>query len=209
MKDKEPRIRDYFVAGLTALLPLWLTLYILWFLIKLVGNLLFPVVRPILRSVLHYQPPEGLLVAFSAALVVFLVWGMGYLVLHVIGHGHVARVDAFVARVPVARTIHSVIRRLLEVIFSTRGTFERVVRVEFPVAGQYAVGFVTSDDVVDPSSGDTLCSVMVPTAPNPTSGFLLFVPRSKLVLLKMSVDEAMTLIVSMGTFGPRSLPPAR
>lgn len=201
---KRLKFRDYVITGMTALLPLWLTFYILWFLLKLVGNLIFPVIRPILRNLLHQRPPEELLIALSAALVLILVWGFGYLIIHVFGHGQIAAIEARIAGLPFIRTIHAIIRRLVDVIFSSRGeNFQSVVRVEFPVAGQYAIGFVTSQDLAGESP---LVSVLVPTAPNPTSGFLLFVPREKLSYLQISIDDAMTLILSMGTVGPRQLP---
>lgn len=198
--------RDYVLAGLAALLPLWLTIYIVWFLVKLTGNLVFPALRPFFARLLREPPPDQLLLALSALIVCFVIWGTGYLIIHVMGHGHISRIESLITRVPVARSIHSIIRRLVDVLVNSRASFRSVVRVEFPVAGVYAIGFVTSEDVVG-EGGAQLVTVMVPTVPNPTSGFLLFVPKDKLQFLPMPVDEAVTLILSIGTLGPRGFAP--
>jgi len=197
----------YFLTGLSALLPLWLTAYILWFLIRMMGNLIFPVVRPWLQGILDSPPPEPLLLSVAAVIVMFLIWGLGYLIVHIVGHGHFERIEALIQRIPVVKTIHGIFRRLVDIFLSSKGKFQRVVRVEFPIAGQYTIGFVTRDEpLLDEDSGKDLVPVLVPTAPNPTSGFLLLVPSDRVVYLDVPLDDAMTLLFSAGTFGPTSLP---
>lgn len=202
------RVRDYALIGAAALLPLWLTAHILWLLTKLAGGLLFPALRPWLRRLLDHRPPDALLILISAALVLLIFWSAGYLIIHVFGRAGLARMDGWASRVPVAGGIYSAIRRLIDVLFSSGGKFQRVVRVEFPVPGQYVVGFVTGGGEPSETGEPGLATVMVPTAPNPTSGFLLFIPEDRLVYLRMPVEEAMALIVSVGTLRPTTLQPA-
>lgn len=204
--DMPLRFRDYFLTGLAVILPLWLTVYIIWVLVQITGNLLFPVVRPFLRRILQSSPPEPLLVAIAAAVVCFLIWGLGYLIIHIIGHGHMERIEGLINRIPFVRSIHGVVKRLVEVFLASKSKFQQVVRLEFPAPGQYVIGFVTRQEPLAVDGGPRLIPVLLPTAPNPTSGFLVFVPEDRITYLDVSLDEAMTLIISAGSFGPESLP---
>lgn len=204
------KFRDYFLTGLTVILPLWLTVYIVWGLVNLLGNLLFPIVRPFLRRLLQQPPPEPLLIALASVIVFFLIWGLGYLVVHVIGHGHIERIESLIARIPFVRSVHGIIKRMLEVFLAAKGKFRQVVLIEFPIPGHLTLGFVTREEPLESEeNGERLVPVLIPTAPNPASGFLVFVPEKSVRYVDITTDEAMTLLVSAGTFGPSSMPSRR
>lgn len=200
------RFQDYFVTGLAALLPVWLTLYIMWFLVQLMGNLLFPIVRPFLMDVLKSPPPEELLLALASMIVLFSIALLGFLIIRFAAHGHIERAEGLIARIPFVSGIHGVIKRLVEIFLGSKSKVQRIAQVEFPLPGQYALGFITRDEPIRPSDGgEALIPVVIPTAPNPTSGFLILVPESRVVYIDISVDEAMTILLSAGSFGPSEL----
>ncbi|MBI4249234.1 MAG: DUF502 domain-containing protein [Elusimicrobia bacterium] len=204
-KSKASQTKRYFITGISVILPLWLTVYILWLLVKITGNMLFPALRPMLRGVFQGPVPESVWLFVCATLVCGIVWMTGFLTLEIIGHGHWETIDSLLARVPLVRSIHLTLRRLTNLFVAPKKKFERVALVEFPLPGQYTVGFLTREAPVL-VAGTPHELVLVPTAPNPTSGFLLFVPQSKIQFADMDVDAAMEMIISVGLIGPDVVP---
>ena len=198
------RLRRYLVAGVLVWLPILATLWVIRFLVELMDRtlLLLPVrYRP--EAVLGFPLP-GLGALF--ALLVLLVTGI--LVTNFLGSRLVGYWELLLQRIPLVRSIYGGVKSFAESVFSTSNSFRRVVMVEYPRAGIWSIGFVTSDQLaeINQHTGEPQVCVYVPTAPNPTSGFIFMVPRRSVVELGMSVDAAMKMIITCGVVAPP--PPA-
>lgn len=197
-------LRTNVLVGLILITPLAVTLWIINFVFKYLTN--------------YIVPREWLLTEFSglyrvlALLLVFSgLYLVGLLTRNFIGRSLYRLGDNILTRIPVIKTVYLSIRQVSESLFNSRRTmFQQVVAVQFPRRGLYSIGFLTSktDQKLTarlPDGGekwrDSVC-VLVPTAPNPTSGFFLIIPVEEVVFLDISVPDAMKMIVSAGTVAP-------
>ena len=135
----------------------------------------------------------------------FVVTLIGFLTASILGRTLVGLGEQLVDRMPVVRTIYGALKQIFETVLAQSSkSFREVVLVEYPRRGLWAVAFVTSttEGEVAHLSADELVNIFLPTTPNPTSGFLLFVPRSDLVVLEMTVEEGIKLVISGGIVTP-------
>jgi len=194
---KVRRIRSFLIAGLAVMVPVAGTWYLLAFLFAMADG----VIRPLVVGVLgRYYPGLGVLVA----LVVLLATGA--LATHYLGRRLIAGVEAVILRAPMVRGVYLAFKQVVEAFTNAAAApFDRVVLVEYPRRGLYAVGFVTGRPwvEVEGAAGDEVATVFIPTTPNPTSGFLAMVPRSQLIKLDMTVEEGVKLVVTGGTVVPQ------
>lgn len=193
-------IKKTFFSGLLALLPLGLTLYLLWLLYRLAYSLLGPhtAFASLMRRLIGRYIP-GTEVAMTLV-VLFLV---GAVARHWMGRGLLRAVERVVRGIPGVRNLYWGARQLAHVVLGhdpalTSG--RRTVLVEFPYPGSYVLGFVTSETVSPLSSRFSADSVAVyvPTAPNPLSGWVLFVPRTKVFPVDLTGEQALSIILSGG-----------
>jgi len=195
------RIRRYLVAGLLIWLPIVVTVFVLRFLVGLMDQtlLLLPAAwRP--EAVLGFGIPGlGLLLAL------LLLFVTGVAVTNLVGRKLVRWGEDFMQRIPVVRSIYSGAKVFTETVFTDKGqAFKQVLLVEYPRKGIWSIGFQSGEKVAEAAhrSGRNLVCVFVPTTPNPTSGFIIMVPREDTVPLDMSIDEAMRLIFTLGVVAP-------
>src|SRR5919106_2925308 len=197
------RLRAYFLAGVIVTAPIGITVLLIWqfitFLDSQVGSLLPDRYNPELY--LPFSVPGlGLLITIAfLTLVGFLAAGLAGRTLVRIG-------DRLLSRMPVVRSVYGTLKQIFETVLAQSSrSFREVVLVEYPRRGIGAIAFVTgsSHDENPSSAQDELVNVFLPTTPNPTSGFLLFVPRKDLVHLDMTVEEGIKLVISGGIVGPR------
>lgn len=206
--SRASRIRRYFVTGLLALAPLWLTGYIVVLVVRTLGGFLSPYLRVLaVRLFGEGHWPE--LVTVSADVVSFfitvlLVTLVGFAVGKVVGQRAVDLVSALLSRIPVVRELYTGVRKFGEMLLGSKTNLKRVVAVRFPYDRTWRIGFVTSEREwrFPEDGGAALTAVFVPGTPNPTSGFLVFYPPDDIVPLTLSVDEAIKLIVTGGTLMP-------
>lgn len=195
-------LRKHLVAGLILWVPLLITFIILRALIAIVDRtlvLLPPTWRP--DALLGFHVPGlGLLLAL---LILFLT---GVFAANFAGRRLLEGWDRLLSRIPVVRSVYSGAKQVAETLFSDSSTaFKRVMLVEYPRRGVWSLCFQTAEslaEVQDRTAEDVVC-VFVPTTPNPTSGFILFVPRQEVVPLSMTVDEGLKMIISLGVAVPR------
>jgi uncharacterized membrane protein len=204
------RLRAYFIAGLLVVGPIALTLYLIWlfihFIDSLVAGLLPAQYNP--ETYLPNVPGFGLLIG---AIVLTLLGALtaGYLGRLVLRVG-----ERIVARMPVVRGIYSAVKQIFETVLASQSdTFREVVLVEYPRAGMWTVAFVTvkPEGEIAAQAGPEAVAIYVPTTPNPTSGFLVFVPRRDVITLPMTVEEGIKFVISGGIVAPparRALTPA-
>lgn len=194
-------LRRYFFAGLLLWLPIIITFYVLSFLVGLLDqsvNLLPAAYRP--DVLLGFHLP-GLGVILSLV----VVFTTGMLITNILGRKLVEFWEKILARIPLVRSIYSSSKQVIETLFSSNGqAFRRVLLVEYPRAGCWSIAFQTGTGTSELHNkvGQPLLTLFVPTTPNPTSGFLIVVPKKDVIELNMSVDEALKMVISLGVIQP-------
>jgi uncharacterized membrane protein len=193
-------MKKYLLAGLLVLVPLGITVWVLHFIITSLDQtiLLLPDAwRPKWDGATI--PGMGIIFAF------LLLFITGVIASNVFGKQLVKAWESIVNRIPVVGGIYKSIKQLTDPVLSENGqAFSKAVLVEFPHAGSHTVAFLTNkvDGEIATKLGETQVSVYVPTTPNPTSGYMLILPKSKVHELNMSVDQALKYVVSMGVAAP-------
>lgn len=194
-------LKRYFITGLLVVVPIWGTILVLKTLFVTLDGILGDIPEKYLTQ--RYVPGVGILVLF------LLIILAGLLATNIMGRRVVTLWEDLLQRVPLVRGIYTTIKSMMDVLSFQEKTAEakkysRVVMIEFPRKGQYALALVTgvTPGEVQDISPDRVINVYVPTSPNPTSGYLLFVPESELIPVSMSVDEAMKMMFSGGMYTP-------
>jgi uncharacterized membrane protein len=199
-------LRDSFVSGLLVVLPLGLTLYVLWLFYRLLRAFLGPN-TPFAQLLTHtfgrYIPGTELVIT------VIVVIGIGAVARNWLGKRVLGSLERLVLSLPGVRKLYWATRQLSYALLRrdiTHGRLRRVVLMEYPREGYYVMGVLTNDDVgpLGGAAKGPFASVYVPTAPNPLSGWVFFVPKGKLIPVDMSVDEGLTLILSGGVVAPEA-----
>tara|TARA_B100001121_G_scaffold310070_1_gene339368 strand:- start:1316 stop:1933 length:618 start_codon:yes stop_codon:yes gene_type:complete len=200
IKKKTPlfsRLRNYFITGIVVLVPIGITLYLTKFFISISSNLIPKEINP--NSYLPFSIP-GLEILLSIIFITII----GGLSLSFIGKKILQFFNQTLKKIPILRTIYSAIGQMTESLAPKSGNKKSVVLIEYPRKGTWAVGFATKDNKgeISDKTNSELVNVFVPTTPNPTSGFLLMFPKSEIIYLDMSFEEASKFIVSAGTSNP-------
>lgn len=194
-------MRKYLIAGLLVWVPLGVTVLVIKLLVDLMDRVLIllpPAWRP--EALFGFSIPGfGVLLA----LVVVLVTGM--VVANFIGRRLVALWETLLSQIPLVRTIYSGVKQIVEGIATSQAAFRKVLLVEYPRKGMWCLAFQTSDSLgeISERTGRDMVAVFIPTTPNPTSGFLLVLPREEVTELTMSVDEGIKMIISVGAAVPK------
>ena len=188
------RLRNYFIAGIVVLVPIGITLYLTRFFISISSKLIPNELNP--NSYLTFAIP-----GLEILLAIIFITIIGSLSLSFIGKRILKIFNDILKRIPILRTIYSAIGQMTETLAPKKGSKKSVVLVEYPRKGSWAVGFATreNDGEIAKKTNTNLVNVFVPTTPNPTSGFLLMVPKDKLIYLDISFEQASKFIVSAGT----------
>lgn len=195
------RLRRYLVAGLLVWLPVGATILVFTFLLDLTNRVLFLIPAA-------YRPAELLgfnIPGLGAILAAIILLTTGILGANLMGRRLVALYERILARIPVVRSVYGAVKNFAEVIFSDSGSsFKQVLLIEYPRPGLYSIAFRTSDNAAEVQSrtGETVVTCFLPTTPNPTSGFMLFVPSKDVVVLDMGVEDALKMIISLGVVVP-------
>ncbi|NDC60847.1 MAG: DUF502 domain-containing protein [Betaproteobacteria bacterium] len=206
-------LKKYILAGLLVWLPLAITLWVLSWLVSAMDGI-FANVLSGLGSLLpqsftdqfgHLQGIRGL----GVVLVIMVLVLTGALASNVVGNWLVKQWDKLFTHIPIVKTIYTSVKKVSDTLFSSNGNaFRRAVLIQYPRQGAWTIAFQTGTPTGEVARhlGDGFMSVYVPTTPNPTSGFFLLVPTQDIVELEMSVDEALTYVISMGAVSPSVLP---
>ena len=198
-------MKRYFITGLLIWAPLGITLWVLSFILGMMDQsiMLLPNAwQP--RALVGFNIPG--VGAIMTLLVVFIT---GLLTANFIGQRLVRWWEALLHRIPVVRSIYQSVKQISDTVFSPSGqAFRQAVLVQYPRQGSWTIGFLTGTpggEIAD-RLGDNMVSLYVPTTPNPTSGFFLMVPKSDVLELDMSVEDALKYLISMGVVAPTTLP---
>jgi len=199
------RLRNLFIAGLLIVLPISITLFVLTFLFKKLDNLLSPAFVKLL--ILFGLPlKEGQFIpglGFVATILTILLAGL--ITRNIIGRKFFNLGEIIVEKIPVARSIYSGLKQIIETVTKSQTeTFSKVVMIEYPRKGLLSLGFVTcaAKGEIQELTDENVVNVFVPTTPNPTSGVLVFVSKKDIVPLSMTVEDGIKLVVSGGIVTP-------
>ena len=196
-------IRRWLLAGLLVLVPLAVTVWLLNWIISTLDQTL-----EILPGDWHPDKLLGVHIpGFGVLLALVIVLSIGAIATNFLGKKLVSWWDALLSRIPIVRSIYSSVKQVSDTLFSENGNaFRKALLVQWPRPGVWTIAFQTGmpgGDVVNHLQGDYL-SVYVPTTPNPTGGYFVMLPKADCIELKMSVDEALTYVISMGVVVPGS-----
>ncbi|MEE9587441.1 MAG: DUF502 domain-containing protein [Hyphomicrobiaceae bacterium] len=198
------RLRNYFLTGLIIVGPVSITLYIVWWFINVIDAWVKPLVPDIYNPDTYLPfslPGVGLIFA------TFILMVIGALAANLFGRTLISYSEMMLGRMPVVRNVYRALKQIFETVLSQSSTsFQKVGIIEWPREGLYAIVFISTEtkgEIAHKWEGETeLLSVFLPTTPNPTSGYLLFVPRGDIIELDMSVEDAAKMVISAGLVTP-------
>lgn len=212
-------LRASFLTGLVIVAPAVLTIWLITTVVEFIDSKVMPLIPQgfLDRSLPGWMSNLDILNLPGAGLVIALIFTLivGWLAKGYIGRSLIEWGEDLVARMPVVRSIYNALKQIAETVFAQSGTsFNRAVLVEYPRPGIWAVAFVsttTKGEIAQKleGKGEALLSVFLPTTPNPTSGFLLFVPERDTIPLDMSIEDAAKLIISAGLVAPDPEKPSK
>lgn len=221
-------LRSSFLTGLIVIFPVAFTIWLIWSFIGWVDSFVLPFVPgsyhpdALLRRMLgpeFYNTWIGEDVSINirgVGVVIFLMFTVfvGWIAKGFIGRSMIRYAESLVDRMPVIRSIYSGVKQIAETVFAqTERSFEKACLVQYPRKDIWAIGFISTSAKGEinsrPETASQLMSVFVPTTPNPTSGFLLFLPKEDVIELEMSVEDAAKLVISAGLVYPNAKNPAR
>ena len=193
-------IRRYFFTGLLISAPIGATIYITIFIVEFIAGLVPDRFNPngLLPEIIGYRIPGlELIIAFLSFIIIGLIFSTLF------GRSILGYFDTVISRIPLAGIVYRAIKQITETFSSADSAYQKVVLIEYPRKGIYAIGFMTGETrgEVKDKNGE-MVNVFVPTTPNPTSGFLLFFAKDDVVELDMSVEDAIKLVVSAGMVVP-------
>ena len=199
------RIRNYFLTGLVVAGPLAITIWLIWSFVSWVDSFITPLIPPAYRPETYLPwpiPGTGLVIAIVGLTL------LGFLTANLVGRSLVELGEGLLSRMPIVRPIYKTMKQIFETLFSKSGSsFRKVALVEFPAPGMWSLVFISlppGGDVAAklPAKDGDYVSVFLACTPNPTTGFFCFVQRKDLIELDISVENAMTLLISAGMVQP-------
>lgn len=213
------RLRGNFLTGLVVVLPIGLTIWLIWTVIGWIDAWVLPLVpasyqpQVLLNRLLGNESPSDPgwvhLNIRGMGVLVFVVFTVltGWIAKGLIGRSFIRWTEQLVDRMPVVRSIYNGLKQIAETVFAkSESSFEKACLIEYPRRGVWGIGFISTSAKGEIArlapEGDPLYGVFLPTTPNPTSGFLLFVPKSEIIELDMKVEDAAKLIISAGLVYP-------
>jgi len=188
------KLRNNFIAGIVVLIPIGITLYLTIFLIRISGKIIPKEINP--NNYLPFDIP-GVEIVIALVIITFIGW----LSLSFLGKKFFELFNNILKKIPILRTIYSAIGQMTETFTKSDNNQKSVVLLEYPRKGIWAVGFATKENqgIIKEKVKEDIVNIFVPTTPNPTSGFLLMVPKKDLIYLDITFEQASKFIVSAGT----------
>ncbi|MDP5334492.1 MAG: DUF502 domain-containing protein [Paracoccaceae bacterium] len=204
-------LRSSFLTGIVVIAPISLTIWFVWSLMGFVDSVVLPLVPD------RFNPGQYININLRGlGVIIFLIFTIivGWIAKGLIGRSLIRFGESLVHRMPVVRSIYSGVKQIAETVFAqSERSFEKACLIEYPRKGIWAIGFISTEakgEIAErPATAGALMSVFLPTTPNPTSGFLLYVPKEDVIILDMSVEDAAKLVISAGLVYPNPKDPTR
>ncbi len=206
--DLKKIIRKRLVAGLLVIFPIFITFFVIKFLFGFVGGVLSPVVTKVI-ILLGYSPPDSkvdefVITTVSLILTFAALYFIGLFATNFFGKLILGYFEAILHKTPIIKNVYASSKQFLHIIsLPSRQAFKRVVIVEYPRIGMKVIAFATGG--IKSKDGTELTSIFIPTTPNPTSGFLIYLPEGDIVETNMTIEEGMKLIISGGILVPEEI----
>lgn len=200
------RVRTYFLTGLVVAMPVWITIYIALAFIDMIDRNIMPLIPE------SYNPENYLPFSLPGIGLVFLflmLTLLGLFTANFLGRALIETGERVLNHMPVVRSIYNTLKQIFETVISeNKGSFQEVVLVQYPRPGLWAIAFISGENKgeIQQKLPEDVVNVFLPTTPNPTSGFLLFVPRKDIILLDMTPDQGAKYVISAGLVDPTVLP---
>jgi uncharacterized membrane protein len=210
------KLRNYLVMGFIVLLPAIATLYVLQFLFSFIDRILGNFLTDVVKLALGILPDENIqffgihlgerIPGVGFILMILILIGVGYATKSFAGKEAIRFTERAFKKVPIARSVYSTVQQVTTAFIQERTSFKKVVLVEYPRKGLYTMGFLTGEShgEVQEKTKHECVNVFLPTTPNPTSGWLVLVPKEDVVLLEMTVEQGLKFIISGGVVVPRT-----
>lgn len=205
-------IRGHFYAGLIVILPLFLTIFI----INWVVNLIVVVTKEsfftkfINNAIIFFRIENNIhlvtvvYILYLLSILIFITF-IGYIAKNIVGKKITRSINKLIGKLPIVKHIYTTINQIVSLISSEKGnTYKRAVAIEYPRKGIYSIGFLTSEknEVLSKEVNKELCNIFIPTSPNPTSGMFISVAKEEVIFLDIKIDDAVKLIISGGVIVP-------
>ncbi len=193
------RLRAYFLAGVLVTAPIAITVYLVWLFIDIVDRQVTPLIPD------RYNPEQWGVPGMGLVIVVVFLTLVGAMTAGLLGRSLVRLSESLLARMPIIRTVYGATKQVFETVLAQQSNaFREAALIEYPRRGAWCICFITgkTSGEVQHVTAEEVINVFVPTTPNPTSGFLLFVPRREVHVLEMSVEDAIKMVVSGGIITP-------
>lgn len=205
-------LRGYFYAGLIVILPLFLTIFIInWIINLIIAVTMESFFTVFINNAISFFGIEDNLHLKTAVYILYLlsilifITFIGYITKNIIGKKITRSINRVIGKLPIVKHIYTTINQIVSLISSDKGnTYKRAVAVEYPRKGIYSIGFLTSEtnEALSKSEGKDLCNIFIPTSPNPTSGMFICVEKKDVIFLDMKIDDTVKLIISGGVIVP-------
>lgn len=195
-------IRRWLIAGLLIWVPIWVTILVIGFVLDILNSSLSLLPKKYqLDDLLGFHFP-----GMGMVITLLVILGTGAVAGNFLGSRLIGLADDFVGKIPLVRTVYLGVKQVMQTLFTPGGqSFRKVLLIEYPLAGTWTIAFQTGDanKEIEKAVGESeMLALYVPTTPNPTSGFLLMLPREKVIELDMSVEQALKLVISLGVVQP-------
>lgn len=191
-------LKTKFLAGIFTLIPIVLTIYVFRIFLSFFNNIVGPVLDPLLEKYLGFRIPGlGLVTGL------FLIFLLGVFTTNIVGRSFINLLENWVTRIPLIRTVYTTSKRILNAFQLNQQGFEKVVFFEFPRKGIWSMGFVTGETTG--RDGTKFYSIFLPTTPNPTSGWMIFVPQEDVQPSNLAVDQGLQTLISAGSLVPEQM----
>ena len=205
-------IRGHFYAGLIVILPLFLTIFIInWMVNFIVAVTRESIFTSLINRTIVFLGIEDKIhlvtIAYGLCLlgILLFITLIGYVAKNIVGKKITRFINKIIGRLPIVKHIYTTISQIVSLVSSEKGnTYKKAIAVEYPRKGIYSIGFLTSEEneALSKITGKELCNVFIPTSPNPTSGMFICVPKEDIIFLDMKIDDAVKLIISGGVIVP-------
>ena len=194
------QIKRYLIAGILVILPLLITIYILTAFLQFADGILGKFINTYLKEILGFYIPGLGLILF-----LIIIFFTGFLTTHFLGKRFYLLVDKALRRFPLVGLVYPSIKQIIDFLFTPRHPgFKRVVLIEYPRSGVWAIGFSTNEGFREANrkTAKELLNIFIPSSPGPLTGFFILVPREDVIFLDIAIEDAIKLIVSGGLLNP-------
>lgn len=200
------KMKTYFLTGLVVASPVGITIYIALAFIDLIDRNIIPLIPAAYNPETYLPFP---LPGIGLVFLFFMLTTLGFLAANFLGRYLISIGERMLNRMPIVRSVYNTLKQIFETVISeNKGSFQKVVLIEYPRKGLWAIAFISGENTgeIQEKMADDVVNVFLPTTPNPTSGFLLFVPKKDIIYLDMTPDQGAKYVISAGLVDPSNLP---